>query len=238
MTRFNRDFSGFSSSAKILGPKGFAEGNMLTGIVNFELGQVPGAVLSKTSKLDKLTLTAPSVPRDKFIEELLELNSVSERFLLIDTNIDTRRLKGFEDVTRITSGVVTEKEGYYFRNASSKDYITNFSVTRDDFKKEAGGTLTVSAFDQSAILAYNTRADTISCAGCNAPTTSTLTNCRGDVFYVCQHLSSVDFCLLVLTAAFSCFLLLTDERCLGWSSKTAGSVSLEKGVSWSDYYHV
>jgi hypothetical protein len=170
-------------------------------------------------------------------EPLLIILTSSNRILLADANLNTLTLKGVEERTYTTSAVNGEKTGDYFKNALSQEHIWDFSITRKNFKL-AGGTLTIQLLGGSVAMTYNTKAVTTYCGACGSPTTSTLTSCEGLTLSVCQKLSVADFGLLVLATASPRILLATDEGCLGWSSATTGSLSLEKGKMWYNIFYV
>ena len=99
-----------------------------------------------------------------------------------------------------------------------------------DFKDNSG-LITLTAFDTYGLestVRYDTKSDTVACAHCGSPTSSTLTS-DGNQVYVCQRLSPTDFSSLVRAVAFPrIFSLLTNEGCLGWSSAPLDSWLFEK----------
>ena len=148
--------------------------------------------------------------------------------------MNTRLIKGVEDRTYTTSAVRDEKEK--LEHILPTNHVLNFSIDRRQLAR-GRSTLSVPSTTGCVTIEYNTKSETSFCA-CGAPSNLTFTNSDGFVVHACQHLSGPDLGLLAIATASIDFLLLTEEKCLGWSSATVRSVSLEKGKTWYNIFYV
>ena len=158
----------------------------------------------------------------------------TSKYNLVDSGTSYRDFVSCANYTYAVEGVDYENNGW--ANFLGDDHFLH-SYTRQDFKNNSG-LITLTAFDScgpQTTVQYNTKADTITCGCCGAPTSGTLTSNRIEA-YVCQHLSSTDFSSLVRAVAFpEIFTLFTNEIPLGWCSRALHSFSPEKKVYW-EYY--
>jgi len=160
----------------------------------------------------------------------------NQKYFLVDANINSRTVKGFESALYTTTMVANESSRKW-ANRLPKDQILS-SYTYADFDE---GCLTISAFDNygpETTLYYNSFNNTgVICEHCGTSATVTLTSESGVAIYVCPNLSKADQSLLIRAIGFpSIFTLLVDEGCLGWSTRNINSFSLEKHKYWKYYY--
>ena len=135
-----------------------------------------------------------------------------------------------------TAGVIAENSGW--ASCLRDNQVLN-SYTKEDFRNN-GGSITLTAFDNSgpeATVSFN-ESSNILCGNCGRATVSLSSG--SNMVHACVSFSetsnTADFGLIVRTVAFpQIFTLITNECCLGWSSRNFNSFTTEKNIYWKYY---
>lgn len=162
----------------------------------------------------------------------------SDRYL-VDANINSRFLKGLESFTYATELVANEAGGKW-SNLEQSHILKSYTLS--DIGKNG---LEITAFDRSETVYCDYSPDKrVICDGCGNFSIVTLTSTSGGIAYICPRLSGPDQSNIIMAVVFPTnntfnafgLTLLTDEKCLGSSSKYLHSFSVEKETYWENYY--
>jgi|SRR3989344_1014962 len=162
--------------------------------------------------------------------------AVTTNHYLVDAGTSYRELAKVRNQTFTTAGVIAENSGW--ASCLRDNQVLN-SYTKEDFRNN-GGSITLTAFDNSgpeATVSFN-ESSNILCGNCGRATVSLSSG--SNMVHACVSFSetsnTADFGLIVRTVAFpQIFTLITNECCLGWSSRNFNSFTTEKNIYWKYY---